>query len=169
MATFEIQCSKNKSQQTVNIRQTDNADISSVSGIVVNVYTTDLVTPDSTYSLTSQEVSDMKSGGVVLTISDLTGANPADDFYFVELNADSGAFISNKAGFSITLEAEGRVLEKQGLVDVYSPDFRVEKVLMTAHILLFSMNAIEHQDPSKQKRVDFTSRLSVLKKIFNYE
>ena len=169
MATFKIKCSKDKSQQTITVRQTDNTDLSGTAAIVISVYSDDLTTADSTYALTSGERTTFLADGTVdLTASDVLGADPSDDFYSLEMSCDSDTFLSNKAGVAITLEAQGEVYNHQGSVDVYAPDYRIDKVLHTAHMLVSEMDAIENIDTDFQKRVDFTTRLATLKKILNY-
>lgn len=169
MTAFKIKCSKNKAQTVITVKQTDSVDLSGVSAIVLNLYSDDLATADGTYSFTATELSTFKSDGEVeLAVADVIGADPDDDFYSVELSGDS-EYLSNKAGVSITLEAMGKVYGAQGFVDPYAPDFRVDRVLHTAHMLLMEMNSIEDMDPTLQKRVDFTSRLALLKQILQYD
>lgn len=169
MASFKIKCSKSDNQQTITIRQTDETDLSGVSAVVANVYTDDLGTADNTYTLDASELTALKAGSVDLSVADLIGsASPADDFYLVILNADSGAYISDSAGVGITLEAKGKVYNKQSFVGVYDQDFRVDRVLHTAHMIVQGMDAIENQETSLQKRIDFTTRLATLKTMLNY-
>lgn len=165
MATFKIKCEKNKAQTVVTIRQQDNVDLSGELAFTVNVYSDDLVVADSTYGLTVGQLSDLLTTGVVnVDVSDLELTD--DDFYSLELVSQN--FISNVAGIGITLEATGKVYGKQGYVDIHSPDYRIDRVLAVAHMMLQEMNIIETQDPSLQKRVDFTKRLEHLKVILNY-
>lgn len=169
MASFKIKCSKSKDQQTITIQHIDNVDLSSVSGVVASVYTDDLGSSISTYTFDAGEVTDLQAGSVDLDVADLLGtSSPDDDFYLVSLNADSNAYISDSAGVAITLEAKGKVYNKQIFVDVYSPDYRVDRVLHTAHMIVQQMDAIENQETSSQKRIDFTTRLATLKKMLNY-
>jgi hypothetical protein len=169
MASFKIKCSKNKAQTVITVKQTDSVDLIGVAEIVVSLYSDDISTADNTYTLDATELSAFKTDGTVnLNVSDVIGASPADDFYLVEFSADSGSYLSNKAGLAITLEAAGRVYSKQGFVDVYAPDFRIDRVLHTVHMLFQEMNLIEELDTSLQKRADFTTRLSLLKEILQY-
>ena len=168
--TFKIQCSKNKAQTKVVVKQNDDVDLSSLAAITVNTYTDDLSTADSTYDMGATELSNFKTDGEVeLDVEDVIGDSPDDDFYTIELSGDSDSYLSNKAGVSITLEAAGKVYNKQGFIDPYAPDFRIDRVLHTAHMLYQEMNLIEEQEYSLQKRVDFTSRLALLKQILQYE
>lgn len=165
MATFKIKCEKNKAQTVVTIRQQDSVDLSGELAFTVNVYSDDLVVADSTYGLTAGQLNDLLTTGVVnVDVSDL--ALTDDDFYSLELVSEN--FTSNVAGVGITLEATGKVYSKQGYVDIYSPDYRVDRILMVAHMMLQEMNTIETQDYSLQKRVDFTTRLDHLKEILDY-
>ena len=165
MAVFKIKCEKNKAQTQVTIRQKDSVDLSGETAFTVNVYTDDLIVADSTYGLTAGQLNDLLTTGIVVVdTTDLEITD--DDFYTLELVSEH--FNSNMAGVGITLEATGKVYSKQGLVDVYSPDFRVDSVLNASHMMLQEMNAIESQDYSLQKRVDFTTRLEHLKTILNY-
>lgn len=169
MAVFNIQCSKDNSQQNVTVRQTDNVDLSSTSMIVVSIFTSNLQVADRTYTLVPSELNDFRTNGVVtLTSTDLFGDSFGDDFYLVQMNADSGANTSTLAGVGVTLEATGRVYSNQGLVDVYSPNFRIDRVLHSTHILLAEMNAIENIESSEQKRADYTTRLDTIRQILNY-
>lgn len=170
MATsFEIKLSKSNDQQTVKITQQDDVDLSGVSAIVASVYTDDLSTADNTHTFTATQLSNFQSNGEVeIAYDTLLGASPADEFYTVELNGDSGSYVSNKAGVGITLEASAKVYSKQLFTSVYSQDFRVDKALHVAHMLLEQMNAIEWQDYSLQKRIDFIIRLAHLKEILDY-
>lgn len=170
MATsFGIKCSKNKAQDTITIKQTDSVDLSAVSAITVNQYSSDLSTTDNTYALDGAELTAFKTNGTVdLAVSDVIGASPSDDFYTLELDGDSETYLSNKAGVAITTEATGKVYSQQGFVDVYAPDFRIDRVLFSAHMLLSEMNTIETLDYSLQKRVDFTTRKDRLQKILQY-
>lgn len=169
MATFKIKLSKNDDQSVVTIKQDDAVDLSAATSIVASLYSDDISTADNTYTFSAQDITDFLAGGVNVAVSDLIGASPDDDFYTVSLNVNSGAFVSSLAGVAITTEAEGKVYNKQVKVNVYDPDNRLEEKLHTCHILFQSMNAIENQDSSLQKRVDFTTRLATLKKILNYE
>lgn len=170
MATFKIKCSKNKAQTEITVKQTDSTSLTSVSSMVVNLYSDDLSTADNTYTLTSGELATLKADGEVsLAVSDVIGSSVVDDFYSLELSGNSDAYLSNKAGIGYTLTAKGKVYSKQGFVDVYAPDFRIDRVLHTAHMLVAEMDAIEDQDPTLQKRVDYTSRLALLKQILQYD
>lgn len=165
MATFKIKCEKNKAQTVVTIRQKDSVDISGEAAFTVNVYTDDLIVADNTYGLTAGQLNDLLTDGVVnVGASDLLLTD--DDFYTLELVSEN--FTSNKAGVGITLEATGKVYNKQGLVDVYSPQYRVDNALNSAHMMLQEMNSIESQDYSLQKRIDFTTRLARIQQILNY-
>lgn len=170
MATsFKIKCSKNKAQTTITVKQNDSVDLSAVSAIVVSLYSDDISTADSTYTLDATELSTFKITGTVdLAVSDVIGSSPSDDFYSIEFNGDSDTYLSNKAGLAITTEAAGKVYAKQGFVDVYAPDFRIDRALHTAHMLYQEMNLIEELEVSLQKRADFTTRLSLLKEILQY-
>lgn len=170
MAQFKIKCSKNKAQTEVTIKQTDSTDLSSVSSMVVSTYSDDLSTADSTYTITASELSSFKSTGEMsISVSDLIEGTIADDFYTFDISGDSGTYLSNKAGIGYTLEAKGKSYSKQGFVDVYAPDFRIDRVLHTVHMLVAEMDAIEDQEPSLQKRIDFTSRLAILKQMLRYD
>ena len=150
--------------------QADNTDLSGIAAVVASVYTDDLSSADNTYTFTAGEVSALAAGTVTVSTEDLIGeAEPDDDFYSVVLNCDTGSYVSSSAGIGITLEASGKVYNKQGFIDVYSHDFRIDRVLHTAHMLLAEMNGIENQESSLQKRADFTTRLATLKQILNYE
>ena len=167
MATFKIKCEKNKAQTVVTIRQQDEVDLSALSSFTVNVYTSNLSEADATYSMSGSEVTAFKTTGIVeLQVADVLPSTD-DDFYTLEV--ESGAYLSNKAGVAITLKAAGKVYTKQGFIDVYSPEFRVDRALMAAHMLYQEMNMIENLDASLQKRIDFTSRLATLKQILKYE
>ena len=169
MAQFKIKCSKNKAQTVITVIQTDATDLSSVTEIVVNLYSDDIATPDNTYTLDGIELAAFLADGAVdLSVTDVIGASPADEFYTIEFSGDSDAYLSNKAGLAITTKAAGKVYSNQGFVDVYAPDFRIDRVLHTAHMLWQEMNLIEEQEVSLQKRADFTTRLSLLKEILNY-
>ena len=165
---FKIKLSKSKDQQTITIRRADAYDLSGVSEIIAKVYTDDIGTADNSYTLDAGEVSSFIAGVVEISTSDLLGAT-ADEFYTVYLECDSASIISYPAGVAMTLTAMYNVFSKQGFVDVYSPDFRLDRVLMSAFMLFEEMNNIEEQEYSLQKRTDFTVRESILKKILNYE
>jgi len=162
---FKVKLSKSPNQQLITIVQTDNVNISGMTTATADVYTDDLGTADTSYDLTVGEVSDLASGEVVLSASDLGMAD--DDFYTVILTC-SGSLVSAAAGVGITLEATSEVYSNQGSVNVYSPDYRVDSVLMTAKMLLDEMNAIENMEVSLQKRADYTTRLGLLKDILKY-
>ena len=164
--SYKIKCTKSKDQQTVTIRQTDLTDISTITSISAKVYTSDIATPINTYSFTAQNLTDLKAGSVSIDSTTLLGITD-DDWYKIVLDGD--VMDSESAGVSITLEAAGKVYSYQGKIDVYSPNYRVDKVLHNVHMLYQEMNGIEDLDPSDQKRVDFTTRLATLKKILNYE
>jgi len=167
--TFKIKCSKNKAQTQITIKQDDSVDLSGVSSFTVNQYSDDLTTADNTYTLTATELSNLQDNGEVeLSVEDVIGASPADEFYSLELSGDSDSYLSNKAGVAITTEAAGQVYNHQGFVNVYAPDYRIDRVLHSAHMLYQEMNLIEEQDASLQKRVDFTYRLALLKEILQY-
>ena len=168
MSYFTIKLSKSDNQRAITIAQTDEVDISGITTAVANVYTDDLNTAFYTYTLSPSEVSALAAGTVTLTSTNLFGeAEPDDDFYTVKLTC-SGSLTSYSAGVGITLEACGKVYNKQGFVDVYAHDFKIDRVLHTAHMLLAEMNGIENQEPTLQKRVDFTTRHDTLKTILNY-
>jgi hypothetical protein len=165
MANFEIKCSKTKDQQTITIKHTDLTDISTLTTVSAKVYTSDLATPINTYVFTAQNLTDLKAGSVDIATLTLLGITD-DDWYKIILDGDT--LDSDSAGVSITLEAAGKVYANQGKVDVYSPDYRTDKVLHVIHFLYQEMNSIEDLDPSDQKRVDFTTRLALLQQILNY-
>lgn len=169
MATsFEIKCSKSEDQQTIKITQQDDVDLSGVAAITASIYTDDTSVADTTHAFTAGQLSDFTTNGEVeiatLTLLDTT----ADEFYTIELSGDSGDYVSNKAGVGITLEAAGKLYNKQNLVNVYEQNYNVDEVLHRAHIMYESMNAIEWQDYSLQKRIDFITRLEHLQQILDY-
>lgn len=168
MADYKIKLTKSADQSTITIKQDDSVDISTETAITANVYTDDLGTPDNSYVFTAQNLTDFKTNGRVdISTEDLIGsAEPDDDFYTVQL--DGAVFDSEFAGVGITLEAKGETYNKQGFVNVYSPDYRIDQVLHTAHMLVLEMDNIENEDYSLQKRKDFTTRLSTLKQILSY-
>jgi len=163
---FKIKCEKNKAQTVVTIRQQDSVDLSSVVAFTVNVYTDDLIVADATYGLTAGQLNDILTTGIVEIESSDLFADMLDDFYTLELVSEN--LNSNKAGLAITLEAQSEVFSNQGSISVYSPDYRLDNVLITAFMLLTEMNTIENMDVSLQKRVDFTTRQALLKDILNY-
>lgn len=164
--SYKIQCSKDNSQQNVTIRQTDTTDISGLTTVTAKVYTSDLATPINSYVFTAQNLTDLKAGSVTIATSTLLGTTD-DEFYQVVLDGDT--IDSESAFVGITLEAQGKVLVNQGFIDVYSPDFHADDVLYITSMLAWEMDAIENQEASYQKRVDFTHRLNTLKDILNYE
>lgn len=168
MANYQIKLSKNDDQSVITIKQDDAVVISTETYIAANVYSDDLSTAINSYVFTTQDLIDFKADGVAISTEDLIGsASPDDDFYSVELVGI--AFTSFSAGVAITLEAKGETYNKQGFVDIYSPDYRIDEVLHTAHMLVQEMDNLETQDYSLQKRVDFTTRLASLKQILSYE
>lgn len=169
MATsFEIKISKSADQQTITIRQQDDVDLSAVTAITASIYTDDISTADTTHAFTVTELANFLADGEV-SIASLTLLDTmVDDFYTIELNGDSGDYLSNKAGVAITLEAAAKVYSKQLFTAVYSQDFRIDAVKHYAHMIFESMNAIESQAYSLQKRIDFTTRLAHLQEILNY-
>lgn len=170
MATsFKIKLSKTKNQQTISITRDDNVDLSAVTSIVAKVYTTDAGTPDNTYNFTGQNVTDFLAGTVDISSLNLLGsATPSDEFYLVKLEGNTAAYVSDDASVGITRTALFQVLSQQGFIDVYSPDFRVDRVLITSFMLAYEMDNLEEQDSSLQKRADFTTRDETLQKILNY-
>ena len=167
MADYKIKLSKDSAQAIITIRQDDSVSISAETAITANVYSDDLSTTINTYAFTAQNLTDFKANGYVeVATLDLIGITD-DDFYTVEL--DGAVLDSEQAGVGLTLEAKGETYNKQGFVDVYSPDYKISQVLHTAHMLVQEMDNIETQDYSLQKRVDFTTRLATLKKILSYE
>ena len=170
MATsFKIKLSKTANQQTITIVRDDSVDLSAVSAIVASVYTDDLATADNTYNFTGQNVTDFIAGTVDISSLNLLGsATPDDDFYTVILDGNTAAYISENAGVGITLEMIYQAMSKQGSVDVYSPDFRVDQVLITAFMLVFECDHLELQDSSLQKRADYTTRQDTLQKMLTY-
>lgn len=163
--SFQIQCSKTSDQQTVTIRQTDLTDISSLTTVTAKVYT-DNALPDNEYVFSAQDLTDLKAGSVSVDSTTLLGST-ADEFYQIVLDGDT--IDSESANVAITLEAQGKALVNQGLVDVYSSDYRTDQVLHTVSFLVEEMNSIENQEASYQKRADYTTRLSIIKKILKYE
>jgi hypothetical protein len=163
--SFQIQCSKTSDQQTITIRQTDSTDIASLTSVTAKVYTSESTT-ENEYVFTAQNLTDLKAGSVNISTTDLLGTTD-DEFYQIVLDGDT--IDSEPAYVAITLEAQGEVLNNQGFIDVYSPDYRTDKALITAAMLAWEMNAIEVQDASDQKRADFTTREDTLQKMLNYE
>lgn len=170
MATsFKVKFSKSKNQQTITIVRDDNVDLSTITSMEAKSYSSDLSTPDNTYEFTAQDITDLVAGTVDITTLNLLGsATPEDDYYTVILEADTASFVSDSAGIGITLEALYEALKHTGKIDVYSPDFRVDRVLLTSFMLAFEMDNLEIQDASKQKRADFISRQLTLQKILSY-
>lgn len=168
--SFKIRLSKNKSQQTITIRRDDNVDLSAVTSIDAKVYTTDIGTPYNTYTFTSQNVTDLIAGTVDISTSNLLGsASPADEFYLVKIEGNSAAYVSDDASVGITMDMIYQVMSKASVVDVYSPDYRVNDTLLTAQSLVFECDMLEEQDSSLQKRQDFIVRQDRLKKMLNYD
>ncbi|ANS04927.1 hypothetical protein [uncultured Mediterranean phage] len=170
MATsFKVKFSKNKAQSTITVTRDDNVNISGMTSCNARVYSDDLATADNTYTFTAQDIIDLKAGTVDITTLSLIGsASPVDDYYTIILDGDTATYVSDSAGVAITLEAMYEVLRRSGYVDVYSPDYRKDRVLLTGFTMLYMMDNIEEQDPSKQKRVDYTTRQDSLQKMFNY-
>lgn len=170
MATsFKIKLSKNKSQQVITIKRDDNVDLSAVTTITAKVYTTDIGTPDNTYDFTAQDLIDFLAGTVDIATLDLLGsATPSDEFYLVKLEGNSADYVSDDASVAITLEMINKAMTKAGVIDVYSPDFRVDRILLTSFMLVYECDHLEEQDSSYQKRADFTTRQDTLQKILNY-
>lgn len=167
--SFKIKLSKTKNQQTITLTRDDNVDLSAVTAIEAKVYTSDLATPVNTYDFTAQDLTDFVGGEVDVSSLNLLGsATPDDDFYTVILEGNSAVYVSENAGVAITLDMIYRVMTKQGYIDVYSPDFRVDRVLLTSFMLVYECDHLEEQDSSYQKRADFITREDTLKKILNY-
>lgn len=165
---FKIKCSKTKDQKTITINRDDNFDLSGNTLFDFRIYTDDLGDNVSAYVLTGQEIIDFIAGSVSIPMDDFIGADPDDDYYTVICEVDMNSFQSYPAGVSITLEATSEVFSNQGSISVYSPDYRLDNVLLTAFMLLHEMNMIEEMDSSKQKRADFTTRQALLKDILKY-
>jgi len=164
---FKIKCSKSKDQQTITIKRNDLTDLTGGGVFTLEVYQGDLGTAINTYALSAGEITAFLGTGVEIpTVDLLLSSAPDDDFYTIYLDVDGTA--SDPAGVGITLEATAEVFSNQGSVNVYSQDYRIDNVLMTAFMLLNEMNAIEDMDVSLQKRVDFTTRQALLKEILNY-
>lgn len=164
--SYKIQASKDSAQANITIRQTDLTDISSLTSVTAKVYTSDVAAPVNSYAFSAQDLTDLKAGSVTIDALTLLGST-ADDFYQIVLDGDT--IDSESAYVGITLEAQGKVLSNQGFIDVYSPDFYADDVLYITSMLVWEMDAIENQEASYQKRVDYTHRLNTLKSILNYE
>lgn len=170
MATynFRVKYSKSKDQQFVTIRKTGGDNIAGIGTLTANIYTDDFNTPDSTYVLTSDELTSLKSNGYVMVqMAALLGDNPADGWYSIILT-EGTTYASVLSGFGVTLQATAKVYGKQGYTGVYNPDYRIDEVLHVAHMLLMEINALEDLEVSFQKREDFQQRLATLKKILKY-
>jgi hypothetical protein len=166
MASFKIKLSKAANQQTITIVRDDAVDLSAVAAIEASVYTDDLGTAVNTYDFTAQDLIDFVAGTVDISTEDLIGASPDDEFYTVIL--DGGVYVSENAGVAITLEMIYQAMSRQGYIDVYSPDFRVDQVLLTSFMLVYECDNLELQDSSDQKRADFTTRQDTLQKMLTY-
>ena len=164
--SYKIQCAKDNAQANITIRQTDLTDISSLTSVTAKVYTSDVATPVNSYVFSAQDLTDLKADGVTVDALTLLGSTD-DDFYQIVLDGDTIG--SESAYVGITLVAQGKVLSNQGFIDVYSPDFYADDVLYITSMLVWEMDAIENQEASYQKRVDYTHRLNTLKSILNYE
>jgi len=166
---FKIKCSKTKDQKTITINRDDNFDLTSNTLFDIHAYSDDLGTAVGAYLLTGDEITDFIAGSVTILVADFLGTeSPADDYYTVIVEVDNNTIQSYPAGFAITLEAQSEVFSNQGSISVYSPDYRLDNVLITAFMLLTEMNTIEEMDCSLQKRVDFTTRHELLKDILKY-
>lgn len=170
MATsFKIKLSKTKNQQTISLTRDDNVDLSTVTAMVANVYTSDLAVAVNTYAFTAQDLIDFLAGTVDVSTLDLLGtATPDDDFYTVILESNSTLFVSENAGVAITLDMIFRAMTKQGFIDVYSPHFDVDRILLTSFMLVYECDHLEEQDSSYQKRADYITREDTLQKMLNY-
>lgn len=162
---FKIKCSKSKDQQTITIKKADNFDLSGGNVFTVKVYSDDLGTAIKTLVLSGTEETSFKAGSVSIAASTLL--TTSDDFYTIIVDVDGTE--SYPAGIGITLEATYQVFSSQGYVNVYSPDYRFDNVLIVCKNLLDEMNTIESMDSALQKRVDFTTRQDLLKQILSYE
>lgn len=166
---YKIRLSKTRDQKTITVRRVDTQSLSGLTSITATIFTDDVGTPHNSFALGQEEMDDFVSGEVVFTFGRFFDADTVDDeFYSLLLEFNGGVLSAEVAGIGITLEATGKVYNKQGLVDVYSPQYRVDNALISAHMMLQEMNAIENQDSSYQKRIDFITRLSHIKKILNY-
>ena len=170
MATsFKVKFSKSKNQQSVTIVRDDNVDLSAVTSIVSKSYRYGVGTVDNEYTFSAGEVSALIAGTVTVATASLLGsATPDDDFYTISLEGNSAAYVSDNAGVGITLEALYEALKHSGSIDVYSPDYRIDRMLLTSFMLAYEMDNLEIQDPSKQKADDFAVRQERLQKILNY-
>lgn len=163
--SYKIQIGKDNSQQNVTIRQVDNTDISGLTSVTAKVYTSTTATVNE-YAFSAQDLTDLKAGSVTVDAETILGQT-TDEFYKIILDGDT--IDSESAHVAITLELLGKALNKQGMVDVYSQSYRTDHVLHVVSFLTAEVDGIENQESSKQKRVDYTSRMTILKKILNYE
>jgi hypothetical protein len=173
MATnnFRVKYSKSKDQQYVTIRYTGGDSISAATTLTANVYTDDFDTADRSYHLSNDELTALKAGLATISLTDLLGEGATDKWYSITITdgADyADEYGSALAGFGLTLTAKAKVYGKQGYTAVYAPDYRVDDVLHTAHMLYEELNNIEDIEASYQKREDFEQRLAILKKILRY-
>jgi len=140
--------------------------ISSLTSIDVEIYTTSLVTPAYTYSLSSPEVDYyVLNGTITLTFLTIAGQLYLDDgFYNVKLSANTGDYISNNYGFGVYADITYAVFSEINSLDTpESIKFNAEKFCTYAMFL----EGLKYLDTTSvnNRDIKFNKRLTALNKM----
>lgn len=171
MATAIVIISQTDSTQT-SLTIEDRTDwgaigdsISSLTSVDINIYSTSLVTPQYTYTLSSSELDYYKlNGTITLTFMQMTGSLYLEDgFYNTQLTANSEDYISNYYGFGIYVDINYAVTNMINSID--SPEnikFDAEKY----GINMMFLEGLKYLDTTtiNNRDIKFNKRLIALNK-----
>jgi len=138
MSNLVIFASSNATQTGVQINDQTNwvpidSSRDSLTGLVVSLYSTDSVTPISTYRLTELELNTfIDTGTIEISFLKLNGNLYVEDgWYWVSINGNAGNLISNNSGFGIYAGITGAVFSQVN--DLHVPEdikYNAEKIIM---------------------------------------
>lgn len=141
-------------------------DISSLTSITLNLYKDSLVSPLNSYTLSAEEVSYyVANGTITLTFEQMFGQIYLDDsFYNLQMDGNSGTYLSNYSGFGIYADITYAVYNEVNNID--TPEAIKYNAEEYATMTMF-LEGLRYLDTTNvnSREVKFTKRLSALNKM----
>lgn len=141
--------------------------IDSLTTITLNFYTSSTELSDYTYSLTSLEVDEyVANEKITLTFLNILGREyPLDNWYYVQMSANSGDYISNYSDFLSDIYITNKVYENVN--DLYTPEPYKKTIEPLAMQVIFlegmkylGLSTLTDRDIKGKKRLNILNRLN---------
>lgn len=174
---IEIQIERSADQKSITVTDITNwaevtGTIDSLTSITLNFYTTSTESIDDYYTFTSAEVDEYTANGyITLDFSDILGIATSsgyipDNWYIVQMNANSGDYISNYEGFGTYKYVQYKVYERVNNIRTPETYRNLSEDLYQMHMYL---KGLEYLDTSNtlSRDIKFKKRLAALTKILS--